>query len=244
MINLDELNDYAEQFDKSSSEQILKWASDKFAGKIIFSTALGPEAQVILDIMVKNSINIQIFTLDTGRLFNDTYELIAKTEEKYNTKIQVYFPKHEDVENMIKEQGINLFYKNQSNRKQCCYVRKIIPLERAMYGYDSWICGLRKGQSITRETVRCIEWDKKHQMIKINPLANWSEEEVWNYIRKHDVPYNKLHENGFKSIGCSCCTRKVKDGEHSRSGRWWWEPEDKKECGLHIQDGKVKEYII
>ncbi len=177
----------------------------------------------------------KIFTLDTGRLFQETYDLLDLTNKKYNINIEVFFPDTEKVELMVKDKGINLFYESFENRKFCCHIRKIEPLHRALKNRDAWICGLRNEQSSSRQNTKVVEWDEQNGLLKINPLIHWSEAEVWDFIRQHNIPYNKLHDKGFPSIGCSPCTRAIKPGEDSRSGRWWWEMDGKKECGLHLK---------
>jgi len=222
-----------------SEVEVLKAVADRYAGKVAFATSLGAEDQVITDMIARNNINIPIFTLDTGRVFNESYDLLAETQKKYGVAIDIYFPEREEVEEMVNEKGVNLFYDSIENRKECCRVRKLVPLARALAPNDAWICGLRREQSVTREGLGVAEWDGKHEMLKINPLIEWSEEQVWEYIKENDVPYNKLHDQGFLSIGCACCTRAVEKGEDVRAGRWWWEAPEHKECGLHFVDGKM-----
>ncbi|HKM18925.1 MAG TPA: phosphoadenylyl-sulfate reductase, partial [Aliarcobacter sp.] len=177
--------------------------------------------------------NSRVFTLDTGRLHSETYRVLDETNLKYDVKIEVFFPKFEEVENLYKTQGVNGHFESIDKRKNCCNIRKIEPLKRALKNVDIWITGLRASQSITRETMPIIEWDENFKVIKLNPLINWSEDDVWNYIKENKVPYNKLHDNGFPSIGCEPCTRAIKQGEDIRAGRWWWENPEHKECGLH-----------
>jgi len=177
--------------------------------------------------------NIRIFSLDTGRLFQETYDLIEKTNNKYAINIDIYFPDWQKVEEMVRDKGINLFYRSIENRKRCCYLRKIEPLNRALKGAEAWISGIRKDQTVSRFYTKLIEWDETHKMIKINPLINWAEEQVWEYIKDNNVPYNILHDRGFSSIGCQPCTRAINQGEDFRAGRWWWEEPDSRECGLH-----------
>jgi phosphoadenosine phosphosulfate reductase len=176
---------------------------------------------------------IRIFTLDTGRLFPETYDLIDRTSAKYGISIEICFPDYRQVEKMVSEKGINLFYESIDNRKLCCGIRKSEPLARALNGCSAWITGLRKQQSVTRHNMQTAEWDELHGLIKINPLIVWSEAEVKEYVAKHKIPYNTLHDKGFPSIGCQPCTRAVAPGEDIRAGRWWWEQPDQKECGLH-----------
>jgi phosphoadenosine phosphosulfate reductase len=220
-------------------ETVLRLSTEFFADKLVFASALGAEDQVITDMIWRNGLKIPIVTLDTARWFNETYQLLAETEQQYGIKLQLYFPEYTAVETMIKEKGINLFLESIENRKRCCRVRKIEPLQRALAGYSSWICGLRREQAVTRNEIEVVEWDAAHEMVKINPLAAWSEADVWEYIGKYSVPYNKLHDHGFPSIGCACCTRAVKRTEDVRAGRWWWETPEQKECGLHLVDGKL-----
>jgi phosphoadenosine phosphosulfate reductase len=224
-----------EFLNKYSAEDVLKWAESTYKGRVIFSSAIGPECQVLLDMIQQNSIDIPIFTLDTGRLFNETYNLISKTEKHYGIKIRMYFPDATDVEKMVSRFGINLFYENIDLRKECCHVRKLQPLERALEGIECWITGLRKERSETRDNMKILELDEKRNLIKINPLINWTESQIWNYIKKYNVPYNVLHDQRYSSVGCACCTRPIQSGDHPRSGRWWWEKPEHKECGLHIK---------
>ena len=172
-------------------------------------------------------------SIDTGRLFPETYQLIDKTNLTYNIKLEVFFPDYREVQRMIREEGINLFYNSIESRHRCCQIRKLEPLARAFQGLDVWICGLRREQSVTRQDMQVVEWDEMHQLIKVNPLISWTEQQVWDYIKMHSVPYNKLHDRGYPSIGCEPCTRAVQPGEDVRSGRWWWESPDHRECGLH-----------
>jgi phosphoadenosine phosphosulfate reductase len=200
------------------------------------ASSLGPEDQVLTDMIARAGLDIDIFTLDTGRLFNESYQLIQRTEARYGIKIKVYFPSSAEVESMVNTHGVNLFLDSIELRKMCCRVRKIIPLQRALEGLGAWITGLRREQSITRTEVEPVEWDESHGLVKLNPLAAWKESQVWNYVREQKVPYNVLHDRGFPSIGCSCCTRPVAVGEDSRSGRWWWELPEHRECGLHLRE--------
>ncbi|WP_198306016.1 phosphoadenylyl-sulfate reductase [Arcobacter vandammei] len=200
---------------------------------VALSSSLGAEDQVLTDLIYKVDKNTKVFTLDTGRLHSETYKVMDATNLKYGVKLEVYFPKSEDVEKLYLTQGINGHFESIENRKNCCNIRKIEPLKRALKGVDIWITGLRASQSVTREAMPIIEWDENFKVIKLNPLINWSEEDVWDYIKTNKVPYNKLHDSGYPSIGCEPCTRAVKDGEDIRAGRWWWENPEHKECGLH-----------
>ncbi len=215
------------------AREIIAFFIDKLGDKLTFGTSLGAEDQVITQMIASISKEATIFTLDTGRLFAETYDLIDRTTKKYNIKIHPYFPAAEEVEDMVMKHGINLFYNSIDLRHQCCQIRKLNPLKRAMNGKEAWITGLRRSQSITRTTMQIVEWDDNSKKIKINPLINWSEKEVWDYIKAHHIPYNPLHDKGFPSIGCQPCTRAIMEGEDLRAGRWWWENPDTKECGLH-----------
>ena len=222
-----------QQFEGKTTEEVLQYFLFEYKGKIALSSSLSIEDQVLTDLIVKTDKSTRIFTLDTGRLFPETYSLIDKTNLTYDIHLEVMFPDYQEVEKMVKEEGINLFYNGIEQRKTCCRVRKLDPLKRAFQGLEVWICGLRKEQSVTRQAVQLIEWDENNGLIKLNPLIHFTEDEVWEYIKKYRVPYNKLHNQGFPSIGCQPCTRAVKPGEDIRAGRWWWENPDQKECGLH-----------
>lgn len=218
-----------------SPEEVIKWFLKKYKGKIALSNSMGAEDQVLTHMICQIDSSTPIFTLDTGRIFPETYDLIDRTNQRYGINIQVYFPKHEVVQQMVNEKGVNLFFTSVENRKQCCNTRKIEPLKRAFQSLDVWICGLRKEQSITRTDMQVVEWDKNNGLLKLNPLIDWTEEQMWDYIKENNVPYNKLHDQGFPSIGCQPCTRAILENEDVRAGRWWWENPDSKECGLHAK---------
>ncbi|MDA3881656.1 MAG: phosphoadenylyl-sulfate reductase [Bacteroidales bacterium] len=213
--------------------EILHQAAETFPGKIIFTTSFGLEDQVITDIVFSNNIPIQVVTLDTGRLFKETYKVYNKTLEKYNKPIFAFFPETEKVEKMVSEKGPYSFYTSVENRKECCYIRKVIPLNRALQNQKIWVTGIRAEQSENRQNLHMFEYDSDRDMIKCNPLVNWTFKEVQDYIQKNNIPYNILHDKGFVSIGCEPCTRAIQPGEDFRAGRWWWEDNSKKECGLH-----------
>jgi len=216
------------------AQGVIKLAFDEFSSKIAFATSLGEEDQVITDMISKIAPGIGIFTLDTGRLFAETYELMAKNQKKYSKlNFKIYYPETKHVEEMVASKGINLFYESVENRKLCCHVRKVEPLQRALAGQDAWITGLRRQQSVSRVDDQAIEWDGANNKIKINPLINWTLDDVHAYINEHKVDVNPLHGRGFISIGCAPCTRAVESGEDIRAGRWWWEAPEQKECGLH-----------
>ncbi len=222
-----------DEFNHKSPDEILRFFLGLFKNKIALSSSLGIEDQVLTGMVSKINKNTRIFTLDTGRLFPETYDLIERTANKFDIHIQVFSPDAREVEKMVYEKGINLFYESVENRKLCCAVRKLRPLARAIEGLDAWITGLRKEQSETRNNLHVVEWDENNGLIKINPLLHWTEEEVKDYIDAHNIPYNPLYNKGYASIGCQPCTRAIEPGETLRAGRWWWENAEAKECGLH-----------
>jgi phosphoadenosine phosphosulfate reductase len=221
-----------QQIEESSIGESISFVASLFPGKVVFSSSLGQEDQVITDVIFKNNIPVKIFTIDTGRLFNETYELLEKTTARYKKTIQVYFPNAVDVEEFASVKGINSFYESVENRKECCHIRKVKPLNRALADAKVWITGLRAEQSVNRKEMPMFEWDDNRHMYKFNPLINWKDNDVMDHIKEYNVPYNSLHDKGFLSIGCAPCTRAIKPGEDARSGRWWWEA-SQKECGLH-----------
>ncbi len=210
----------------------LHWMAEHFPGGLAFSTSLGQEDQVITDAIFRNKLDVRIFTLDTGRLFAETYELIDATRQRYDARIDVFTPDAALLQKLTTEKGFHSFYESVENRKECCHVRKVEPLTRALHGAQVWVTGLRAEQSANRQAMRIVEWDAGYGLIKFNPLIAWSYADVLEYIRAHDVPDNPLHRRGFVSIGCAPCTRAIEPGEDPRAGRWWWET-SKKECGLH-----------
>ncbi len=216
-----------------SPEAILGSLLEDNPGRVVFSSSLGAEDQVITHMMAALMKDPPVFTLDTGRLFYETLELVEKTNQRYAINIKVLFPDTKLVEEMVALGGINLFYHSVENRKRCCHVRKIEPLKRALKGSKFWITGLRREQSPTRKDLQFAEWDASNHIIKVNPLLDWSEDQVWDYIKTHNVPYNSLHDKGYRSLGCQPCTRQVMPGEDVRAGRWWWEQPETRECGLH-----------
>lgn len=209
--------------------------ADQYPGKITFSTSFSFEDQLITDAILASGIPVSIFTLDTGRLFAETYSVWSRTNEKYATRIQAYYPQHETIQQYVDDRGPNAFYESVQNRKDCCFIRKVEPLKRALKGNEVWITGLRSEHSGDRKNLESIEWDEGNQLIKFHPILHWSTVEVREYIDQHHVPYNVLHDRGFVSIGCAPCTRAIKSGEDFRAGRWWWEDSSKKECGLHVK---------
>jgi len=207
--------------------------AERFPDKIAFSTSFGIEDQVISHIIFTNNLPIRVFTLETGRLFPETYYVWNRTLEIYQKEIEAYFPDTTAVQQLISRKGPSSFYDSVENRKECCRIRKVEPLNRALAGVSCWITGIRAQQSDNRQDMTQVEWDEAHQLIKFHPIYNWSLEEVWSFAKANHIPYNPLHDKGFPSIGCAPCTRAVREGEDFRAGRWWWEDTSKKECGLH-----------
>jgi thioredoxin-dependent adenylylsulfate APS reductase len=227
----------ARRFDNASAEDVLRWGFDTFAPRIALSASFGsPEGMVLLDLMHAISPrHARVFTLDTGRLHQETYELMDRVRNRYGITVEVYFPGAEAVEAMVRAHGLDLFYDSVARRQMCCGVRKVEPLGRALADLDAWITGLRPGQSVTRADVRAVEVDAVHGgRIKLNPLVRWSREAVVDYVDTHHVPINALHAQGYPTVGCLPCTRSVQPGEDERAGRWWWERADTRECGMHV----------
>lgn len=223
------------QLDGLSIEDQLDSLSLGFPGKIIFTTSLGIEDQVITHMIFKNNFNIKVATLDTGRLFPQTYDVLSNTIIRYGKKIDVYFPDYEDIEKMVSEKGPLSFYKSVENRKECCGLRKVVPLNRALKGMECWISGVRADQSDNRHQMDWLEFDEEKNIYKFYPLFNWSFGDVTRFVKENNIPYNSLHDKGYVSIGCEPCTRAIKPGEDFRAGRWWWENDGPKECGLHAK---------
>jgi len=223
------------QLEGLSIEDQLKILATLFPGKVIFTTSLGIEDQVITHKIFSNNIDIKVVTLDTGRLFPQTYDVLSSTIIRYNKTINVYFPEYEAIEKMVSEKGPLSFYKSVENRKECCNLRKVVPLNRALTGMECWISGIRADQSENRNHMDWLEYDGNKKLFKYYPLFDWSYENVKSFVRENNIPYNSLHDKGFVSIGCEPCTRAVKPGEDFRAGRWWWENGGGKECGLHVK---------
>jgi phosphoadenosine phosphosulfate reductase len=224
-----------QRFQGATPEAILRWAIDTFGAKLTFASSFGAEDMVVIDMLSKLEPPITIFTLDTGRLHEETYDIMEQTRQRYKVAIESYFPGRDAVEALERERGFYSFRQSVEERKYCCLVRKVEPLGRALAHVDAWITGLRREQAATRTGMSAVEIDAGHGSIaKINPLVDWTEQQVWAYIREHHVPYNALHDRGFPSIGCSPCTRAIQPGEDVRAGRWWWENPETKECGLHL----------
>jgi phosphoadenosine phosphosulfate reductase len=229
-----EIKDLSARFEGQTPQDVLRWALDRFQPQITLACSFGLEDVALIDMITKLSKSPRVFCLDTGRLHEETYDVMGRIRSRYGFDVETYFPNHEAVEKMVRAKGVNLFYESVENRHECCGVRKVEPLNRALFGMKSWITGLRRAQSVTRNLNSKVEIDRAHGgIVKINPLMDWTEEQVWDYVKKNQVPYNKLHEQGYPSIGCAPCTRAIKPGEDIRAGRWWWENPESKECGLH-----------
>jgi phosphoadenosine phosphosulfate reductase len=225
------------EFAGLTAEAMLKAALQRFPG-IALASSFGAEDVVLIDMIVEIDPKAKIFTLDTGRLNEETYDVMERVRRKYKISIESYFPDAAKVEALERAKGFYSFRDSIENRKECCGIRKVEPLQRALKNLEGWITGLRREQAVTRTTLEKVEWDAAHGILKFNPLADWTEKQVWEYIKANGVPYNKLHDAGYPSIGCAPCTRAVKPGEDVRAGRWWWENPEHKECGLHLPKKK------
>jgi phosphoadenosine phosphosulfate reductase len=226
----------AARFETEEPQEILRWALDEFGRDVALACSFGAEDMVLVDLLARTGRNARIFVLDTGRLHEETYAVMEAARRRYGIEFEVYFPETRAVQDLLRSKGPASFYESIENRKQCCMIRKVEPLRRALTGQKAWITGLRRAQAVTRLDLPKVEIDESHDgILKLNPLADWSEEQVWSYIRTNGVPYNELHDKGFPSIGCSPCTRAVQAGEDVRAGRWWWENPEHKECGLHLK---------
>ena len=234
-ISLTELEELNQRFETSSPQEILTWVNSRFEAGALQMSSFGMEDVALFDMFWRVNSQARLVTLDTWRLPTETYTVMDQIRLRYKTPIEVYQPNQNDVAQMVKEHGFNLFYRGKPNRILCCHVRKVEPLERALSEAKAWITGLRRDQGMDRGTTNIIEWDEPHSCYKINPLANWTFDQVRDYVNQNSVPYNELHDQGYPSIGCDPCTRSVSPDEDPRAGRWWWESDpDAKECGLHI----------
>ena len=230
-----EIAEAAEKLEKATAQEVVQWAANKFGSKLALASSFGAEDVALIDIIAKIDKNVKVFTLDTGRLHQETYNIIDAVREKYGIADDVYFPKGDKVEELANKNGANPFYTSVELRTLCCHIRKGEPLKRALSGLDAWITGLRKDQASSRASIKKVELDTVNgNIVKVNPLRDWTSEQVWSYIRENHVPYNKLFDQGYTSIGCAPCTRPTKPGEDPRAGRWWWETTTK-ECGLHYK---------
>jgi len=235
MYTKEEIDSLNIKYADASAQELLQTFMSQYGARLALSSSLSIEDQTLTDMMLRIDPQANIFTLDTGRLFPETYELIDRTNEHYKVKLKVYCPQTEALQQFVATEGINPFYESIEKRHACCEVRKLEPLRRAFRDLDVWVCGLRSAQSVTRSDMRLIEWDERHGLLKINPLIHWTEQQVWDYIKENHVPYNRLHDKGFPSIGCEPCTRAVRRIDDVRAGRWWWESPDHRECGLHVR---------
>ena len=228
-----------EQLKGMDTPGIIDWVFENFpAEKTGLSNSMSMEDMVLLDMIAGKNNRISVFTLDTGRLFQETYDLMETANRKYKIKMEILFPESSSVERLVREKGPNLFYYSTEDRKRCCSVRKLEPLGRKLKNLDIWITGLRRDQSVTRESIDIIEWDEANGLFKLNPLYDWNEEKVRDYVKDRNVPCSTLYGKGYRSIGCLPCTRPVREGEDLRAGRWWWENPENRECGLHVKPGK------
>lgn len=214
---------------------LIQKVDDLFGSKAALSSSLSWEDQLISHAIFSQKTSIRVFTLDTGRIFPETYSVLNSTRERYHREIEVYFPATEKVQELVTKKGASSFYESLENRKECCFIRKVEPLNRALEGVQVWITGLRAEHSESREGLEIVEWDESRGLIKLNPLIYWTLDEVKEEIKKHNIPYNVLHDRGFVSIGCQPCTRAIQPGDAFRAGRWWWEDKSGKECGLHVK---------
>lgn len=233
-LNSQETEALARQYESKSAEELLGWAFQKFGRSAPIASSFGAEDAVLIDMAARIFPGVRVFTLDTGRLPEETHQVIDAVRRKYKISVDVFFPEAAAVESLVRAKGHFSFKESVENRKECCRIRKVEPLKRALAGSEAWITGLRRDQAATRAAVAKVEADPDHGgILKINPIADWTEARVWEYIKKNGVPYNKLHDAGYRSIGCAPCTRAVQPGEDVRAGRWWWESPDHKECGIH-----------
>lgn len=223
------------------AQKILTWALENFHPRLALSASFGaPEGMVLLDMMHKLDPTSRVFVLDTGRLAQATHELVDRVREHYGKQVEMLFPRAEDVQEMVRDSGVNLFYDSLEKRKLCCRIRKVEPMRRHLATLDAYVTGLRRDQNVTRSDTKKVLIDDSYRgIVKLNPIADWTQDEVWQYVRKHDVPVNRLHQSGYPSVGCEPCTRAIAAGEDERAGRWWWESPDTKECGLHEQGSGI-----
>jgi phosphoadenosine phosphosulfate reductase len=232
-LSAEKVKELNEQLTGKSAEEIVRWAAGTFGSGIAFASSFGAEDVALIDIISRVAPELRMFTLDTGRLHDETYAVMEGVRSRYELPILSYFPDREAVEKLERDKGYYSFRESIENRKECCGIRKVVPLKRALSGLNAWMTGLRREQSVTRTEMQALEWDEGNGIAKVNPLIDWGEQQTWDYIKANNVPYNALHDSGFPSIGCAPCTRAVKPGEDVRAGRWWWENPENKECGLH-----------
>ncbi len=243
-MNSSDVTQLARELDALSPPQMLDWAASRFAGRVALASSLGAEDQVLLDMAARQGLlagdaPIELFTLDTGRLFPETLDLLAQSESHYGVRFRVFYPDTAEVEAMVADAGVNLFRRSPEDRHRCCAVRKVAPLRRALQAKELWIVGLRSEQTENRSSIERISWDSANGLFKLSPLLDWTEVDVNTHLDQHAVPRNTLHTKGFSSIGCAPCTRAIAPGEDARAGRWWWEKDSKRECGLHLENGRL-----
>ena len=228
------------EFERQSATAIIDWTFNTFdADAVKLSTSFGAEGMTLIHLLKQRVEKPRVFTIDTGRNFQETYDVWQEAIDRYQIEIEAFYPDPADLAELTTRQGPNLFYKSVENRQRCCHARKVVPLRKALTDAKVWSSGLRRDQGTTRQEIDILSWNEQHQVFKIHPLANWFEANVWEFIRNNDVPYNKLHDKGFPTIGCAPCTRPIRPAEDPRAGRWWWEDDEKKECGIHLEDGKL-----
>jgi phosphoadenosine phosphosulfate reductase len=225
----------SEELREAPAEKVLAWVERRFGARAAIASSFGAEDMVLIDLARTHAPGVRLFTLDTGRLPPETYEVMDVMRRRYGVEIETFFPERERVEALESSKGYFSFKESIEERKACCGIRKVEPLRRALAGREAWVTGLRREQSVTRTTVEVLEWDAPHGLLKVSPLTRWSAREVWAYIKDQGVPYNALHDRGYPSIGCAPCTRAVKPYEDERAGRWWWESPENRECGLHVR---------
>lgn len=230
-----ELQAAMEELREASAEQVLAWVERRFGARAAIASSFGAEDMVLLDLARTHAPSVRVFTLDTGRLPPETYEVMDVVRRRYGLEIETFAPERAAIERLESTRGYFSFRESIEARKECCGLRKVEPLKRALAGREAWVTGLRREQSVTRTDAQTLEVDTSHGLLKLNPLVRWSQRDVWAYIQANGVPYNALHDRGFPSIGCAPCTRAIKPYEDERAGRWWWESADKKECGLHVR---------
>jgi len=236
-----DIKELDKKFSDARAEEIIAWAvSEIGVEKFVLASSMSVEGQVLTDMLISESRRGRVITIDSGRLNQETYDVIAYTRERYGIDVEIVFPDSRELVEMVEKNGINLFYDGVEKRKLCCEIRKVRPLKKKLEGLDAWICGLRREDSDSRSGIKKFEWDGNFGLLKINPIADWTEAMLWEYAEKRKIRTNELYRKGYKSIGCAPCTRAVEAGAHPRSGRWWWEPSCHSECGLHVVDGKLK----
>jgi thioredoxin-dependent adenylylsulfate APS reductase len=232
------VHEAADRFEHASAEELLAWAFETFHPRLAISAAGGVDGMAIVDMAWRIDPSVRVFTLDTGRLPPETYTLFEEVRDRYGIDVEFEFPERADVETLVREHGPNLMYRSLDLRLACCEIRKVQPLKRKLSTLDAWVSGLRREQWKSRRNIAKVELDRDHGgIVKVNPLADWTLEQVWDHVRKNEVPYHELFDHGYTSIGCAPCTRPVLPGEHERAGRWWWEQDTDKECGIHCSVG-------